>query len=39
MLEWFLIGFLTGTVAMLPVWPEKQTLYGWLWNTIRKRRK
>ncbi len=37
MLEWFLIGFLTGTIAMLPVFPEHQSLYAWLWTTIKRK--
>jgi hypothetical protein len=39
MLEWFLIGFLLGTIAALPVFPEHRNLWSWIWATIRKKRE
>jgi hypothetical protein len=37
MFEWFLIGFLLGTLAMLPVYPERRSLWSWLYAKIARK--
>jgi hypothetical protein len=39
MFEEFLIGFLFGVIATLPIFPpNKNSVWSWIWTTIHKRR-
>jgi hypothetical protein len=39
MMEEFLIGLLLGIISMLPVFPDKETFWQWIYHMIQTRMK